>query len=192
MKSIFLTIVNELHNESDREFLIELYQSHYDIVYRKIRAIIGDKAEVEDLCQECFIRLIKKISVLRSLKCNILTGYVVITSKNLAVNYLKHRRVQDQHIYYDIEDDPASNLQDPGIGAEELIEHQENVEEVSHAINQLPERQRTMLYLKYILDLSDNEIAQLLGISPDSVRVYLHRARQQARAILREERFKDE
>ena len=189
MRPIFLAIINELHNESDQEFLIELYQSHYDLVYRKIRAIIGDKAEVDDLCQECFIRLIKKISLLRGLKCNILTGYVVITSRNIALNYLKHHRIQDQYLYYDIEDDYSASLHDPAIGMEEMIVQQENAEEVSQALSKLPERQREMIYLKYILDLSDNEIAQQLGISPNSVRVYLHRARQQAKVILREERL---
>jgi len=192
VKPIFLAIVNELHNESDREFLIELYQSHYDIVYRKIGATIGDEAEVDDLCQECFIRLIKKISLLRGLKCNILTSYVVITSRNIALDYLKHSRVQDQYLYYDIEEDWVASLHDPVIGAEELIVQQENVEEVSQALSKLPERQREMIYMKYILDLSDNEIAQLLGMNPDSVRVYLHRARQQAKVILREELLKDE
>ena len=42
-----------------------------------------------------------------------------------------------------------------------------------------------LFYLKYLLELPDEEIAQRLGISPGSVRTYLSRARKHARKLIK-------
>lgn len=137
------------------------------------------------------MQLIRKISLLRSFECNILTGYIVITSRNVALSYMRHNKVRNKHLYYGMEDDLAAGLHDSDTSTEEVLVQQENVQELAEAIGKLPEQQRDIIYMKYIINLSDGEIAQQLGISPDSVRVYLHRARRQARAVLQKERNED-
>ncbi|MDR0292760.1 MAG: sigma-70 region 4 domain-containing protein [Oscillospiraceae bacterium] len=51
-------------------------------------------------------------------------------------------------------------------------------------LDKLPERERAVLVYKYVMDMTDNEIAALLDIQPQSVRQYLTRARRNAIMVL--------
>jgi RNA polymerase sigma factor (sigma-70 family) len=58
--------------------------------------------------------------------------------------------------------------------------------DVEHAIRALPRRQREVITLYYLADLSVFEIGQLLGISAGSVKSHLHDARARLRVALEE------
>lgn len=49
--------------------------------------------------------------------------------------------------------------------------------DLAQAIAELPERQRTAIYLRYVADLTQAEVAQVLGIAPGSAASLLHAAR---------------
>ena len=55
---------------------------------------------------------------------------------------------------------------------------------VHAAIDQLPETYRTVLLLRDIDEMDTPEVAQLLGITPNAVKIRLHRARQALRTLL--------
>ena len=57
----------------------------------------------------------------------------------------------------------------------------EELDLVRMAIRELPERECMAIQLKFDLDRTDAEIAQLMGISVDSVRRYIHRGRERIR-----------
>ncbi|MPN57023.1 hypothetical protein SDC9_204717 [bioreactor metagenome] len=61
---------------------------------------------------------------------------------------------------------------------------QEDMESLKNAICKLPQNQKDLLYFKYILEMSDDEIANVLGIAPNSIRQYLTRARRNAKAFI--------
>ena len=52
---------------------------------------------------------------------------------------------------------------------------------------ELPQRDWLVLEGKYLLELSQEEISNLIGVAPDSVRMVLHRAKEKARSILKQE-----
>jgi len=64
---------------------------------------------------------------------------------------------------------------------------QEELEALSKAIMKLPQSQKDLLYFKYILEMSDKEIAEILRIAPNSVRQYLTRARREAKKLIEKE-----
>lgn len=63
-------------------------------------------------------------------------------------------------------------------------ERREVRERVRQAIDRLPETHRTVLVLRDIEELTTDEAAQALGITPGAVKVRLHRARQALRTLL--------
>jgi RNA polymerase sigma-70 factor (ECF subfamily) len=67
---------------------------------------------------------------------------------------------------------------------EEALESQEIRALVRGCIAQLPPRHRTVLVLRDIEDLDTAEVAGLLGITPNAVKVRLHRARQALRTLI--------
>lgn len=69
--------------------------------------------------------------------------------------------------------------------ADQLIERQETRATVRACIEQLPESHRVVLMLRDIEELSTQEAAGMLGVTPTAVKVRLHRARQALSTLLR-------
>lgn len=69
--------------------------------------------------------------------------------------------------------------------ADALLERQETRRTVRAAIDQLPESYRVVLILRDIEERSTQEAADALGLTPNAVKVRLHRARQALSALLR-------
>ena len=69
-------------------------------------------------------------------------------------------------------------------GAEALLERAETRSLVRAAIDRLPPTYRTILLLRDIEELDTTEVAELLGISANAVKIRLHRARQALRGLL--------
>jgi RNA polymerase sigma-70 factor (ECF subfamily) len=68
--------------------------------------------------------------------------------------------------------------------ADKLAERAEIGETVREAIRSLPDSYREVLVLRDIEELNTDETAQALGISPNAVKIRLHRARQALRTVL--------
>jgi RNA polymerase sigma-70 factor (ECF subfamily) len=68
--------------------------------------------------------------------------------------------------------------------AQSMLERDELRALVRSSIDQLPETYRVVLQLRDIEEMSTEETAELLGITPNAVKIRLHRARQALRALL--------
>ncbi len=71
--------------------------------------------------------------------------------------------------------------------ADRLLERQQTRTAVRACIDRLPDRYRTVLVLRDIEELSTQEVATLLELTPTAVKVRLHRARQALSTLLRAE-----
>ena len=71
--------------------------------------------------------------------------------------------------------------------ADRLLERKQTRATVRACIEQLPDRYRAVLTLRDIEELSTQEVADLLGMTPTAVKVRLHRARQALSTLLRRE-----
>ncbi|NJD19385.1 MAG: sigma-70 family RNA polymerase sigma factor, partial [Gemmatimonadetes bacterium] len=69
-------------------------------------------------------------------------------------------------------------------GADELLARSETRTTVRACIDRLPLTYRTVLILRDIEELDTAEVAQQLGITPNAVKIRLHRARQALRPLL--------
>ncbi|MDD2300008.1 MAG: sigma-70 family RNA polymerase sigma factor [Fermentimonas sp.] len=116
-----------------------------------------------------------------------MVAYVVYTSRSVAINFIKHRDVQKKHGSYEGYMDPAERIPSLEDNVEDRIIHQEEIAELGNAILKLPEKQKDLLYFKYILEMHDREIAEILKIAPDSVRQYLTKARREAKKLMDKE-----
>jgi len=177
-------MIESVEDESDRTFMIHLYEQYDRIIRKTIYKVTYDLDSLEDLTQDTYEKLIKKVSTIRSLECHKLVTYVVYTSKSVAINYIKHRDVVQKHAFYGNEDDLAEDLQNFPDGIEEQSIQRLDVESVLGAIAKLSEAKKDILYFKYFLDMSDDEIAKIMNISSGNVRQYLRRARNAAKALI--------
>ena len=75
-----------------KAFMLNLYYDYYGLVRKTVYNITHDADHVEDLINDTFIKLIEKISLIRTLDSCKRTAYIVYTSKSVAINFIKHRR----------------------------------------------------------------------------------------------------
>lgn len=143
----------------------ELYQRYSEDVYRFAFWLCGDADDAKDITSETFVRVWTAPNklVLKTVK-----GYLFTIARNLYLQGLrKHRRktVLDE------------TLMDPAPLAEVLSEQRSELSQLRKNLQQLPETDRTILVLRSVEGLSHQEIASMLGIPVNLVKVKIHRAR---------------
>jgi RNA polymerase sigma-70 factor (ECF subfamily) len=184
---MIMLAISAMEGYDDKAFMLNLYNDYYGLVRKTIYSITRNANDAEDLTNDTFIKLIEKVSLIRTLDSCRLAAYVVYTSRSVAINFIKHRDVQNKHVYYGKDLNASESIPSLGDNIEERIIQQEKIEELGNAILKLPEKYKDLLYFKYILGMNDREIAGILKIAPDSVRQYLTRARREAKKLLDKE-----
>jgi RNA polymerase sigma factor (sigma-70 family) len=142
-----------------------MYRLHYPRFLRVAVALLGDVERGRDAVHEAFVRAIKSLPSYRAEGS--LEAWVWRTLVNVCL-------VEKRHL-------PARSAYSEEPSADgELAEWPE----VRAAITALPERQRTVLFLRYYADLDYSEIGQVLGIARGTVAASLHSARATLRRVL--------
>lgn len=85
---LFLMVVTQL-DDDDSMFMLNLYKNYYGLAKKTIYNMIDGKNDVEDLINDVFIKLIEKISLLRTFERCKLTSYIVYTIRSIAINLFK-------------------------------------------------------------------------------------------------------
>ena len=174
-------------SDSDRDFMLNLYKSYYNLARKNIFSITHSKEDIEDLINDVFIKLIEKTDLLRTFDSCKTTTYIVYTIRSVSINYVKHKAVEMKHLYFSESMDILEDCPDSEGGLEVRLIRQEEIRLLEKAMSLLPQSQKDLLYFKYLLDMSDKEIADVLGIAANSVRQYLTRARRSVKKLIEKE-----
>lgn len=173
-----------IEDDSDRAFMEYLYIEHRSTMFKTAMRILRHKEDAEDVVQAACLSLCKKISLLRTLECNTLRSYVVISIKNFAINLLRNRGRKPELLWGDTDYcDSLLNGQN-AVQEDPIFNFDQDL--LNSAIIKLPQRERHLLEKKYVLQFSDEEIAKDFGVKPASVRVMLMRTKQRLRTLVEE------
>lgn len=176
----FPLVIQMITDETDREFMKALYIKHRVSMFRMARAMTTSEQDAEDVVSEACVFLIKKITRLRQLDCNILEGYIISTVKNAA--YLLYRRKNARNEV--ASEEVLQFAVDENAAPDRRVLQECTIQELMSAIGQLPENDQIVLRMKYFEKHSDHEIALTVGIREVSVRSRLTRARQRIFVLL--------
>jgi RNA polymerase sigma-70 factor (ECF subfamily) len=182
-----LSMIATIEDDGDRAFMLNLYNNYYALVRKTVYSITHDNNDIEDLINDVFVKLIGKISILRNINCCKTASYVVYTTRSVTINYLKHLSVIKKHTFYGEDADIADSLISMDNDMEDRFVFQSDLEALGNAILKLPQKHKDLLHYKYILEMDDAEIAEVLGINRNSVREYLTRARRNAKKLIDKE-----
>ena len=175
---MFPLVLLLIQDEDDRTFMEGIYTQYHRLMYAQALQILRLSEAAEDAVSESLIQLIKKINLLRTLPCNKLKAYVVITVKHTAITQL-HRRQREQPT----DDTVFLNLADVQRTDDHVLE-EAGITRIKDAIRSLPTREKDLMLMRYFRDMTDEEIAEATGLKPVSVRVHLSRARKRLAQIL--------
>ena len=161
------------------------FQKIYDIFQPKILRYLTrfiDESEAEDLTQETFVKVHQALENFRDESQ--LSTWIYRIATNTALDRLRSPSFQRTARVSLSENLDESEIADKAICTGEkkpLIEQQLIREEMNDCIRgyieKLPENYRTVLVLSEYEELKNNEIAEILGITLDTVKIRLYRAR---------------
>ena len=142
------------------------------------RLLGGDRAEAEDVAQECMLRLWRIAPDWRQGETKVTTwAYRVAT--NLCIDRQRSRRRKGH-----VELDDAPDLPEPGPGAESRLQDAQRLQALHRALAALPDRQRQAVVLRHIEGLTNPDIAQILGIGVEAVESLTARGKRALAALL--------
>ena len=156
-----------------REAVTELYTSHYGSLVRLAALLVRDEPTAEEVVQECFIAMHDGWHRLRD-KDKALS-YLKQAVVNRCRSVLRHRSMVQRNAPKPTPDMPSAEQ-----GAMSLLERSA----VIAALKALPGRQRQALVLRYYADLSEAQIAEMMGISKGAVKSHTARGMSSLRVVL--------
>ncbi len=154
----------------------ELFDRYHLPLFDFLSRTTGDRAAAEDLVQDVFVRVLKYRDSYRDEGC--FEAWLYRIARNARTNHFKRRRPETG--LHEI-DPPAL-----APGPQQQLEARRDAERVRRALWQLPEDKRELLVLAKYRGLKYERIAAILDIEVGAVKVRVHRAVKELRAILEE------
>ena len=148
----------------------QLYAAHFGNLAVQLYLYFGDLQEAHDVVQEAFCRAYARWGTVSGYEDPV--GWVRRVAWNLAVSRWRRTRSALRFVRRQARVEPPVEGPSPERVA------------VMAALAELPERQRRVVVLRYIGDLTVPEIAEREGVAEGTVKSWLHRARAHLAALL--------
>lgn len=165
----------------------KIVDDYYQKIYKLSFFYLKDKQESEEITQDIFLKVIKKLSTFKG-QANIYTWIYRIASNTL-INYLKRKKlvrflsldtisIKGEHLNDLSELDPVIHLE---------INETKNtqIEQLEKAINLLSNKEKKAFYLFFYNNLKQKEIAQIMKTSKSAVESLIHKAKKKIKKNLK-------
>lgn len=159
------------------EVLVQRYSSR---IYALVGSMLRDRAEIEDVVQDVFFKVYRKLPGFEG-KSSFYT-WLYRVALNTAADHLKRKRNDRTQ---SVEDFAAVDVEAPGHAPETGIASDELRAHVAEAISSLPRKYRDILVLREYEDRTYDEISDILGCSKGTVESRLFRARARLKERLK-------
>ncbi|MAB91453.1 MAG: RNA polymerase sigma factor RpoE [Planctomycetes bacterium] len=168
----------------DQESFRRLVEMYTPRVYGLVRNLVRSQTEAEDVTQEVFFKVYRKLDTFR--EDSAFYTWLYRVAVNAATDWLKKKR-QDRAIQLD--DFGAMSLADDADGPDQNVRTKDLRKEVRMAMGELPEKFRTILVLRELEGLQYEEISAVLQISKGTVESRIFRARAKLKIELERRRL---
>lgn len=185
--------------QSDREIVQEVLNGNKDLfevlvtryekpIFNYVYGMVRQRQDAEDLTQEAFVRA---FFALRTYNNSFeFSTWMYRIARNVCLDHFRRQKIRS---FFSLntpvgeeEEDEFGDFLPQGKDPEEGVLQGELLERVLQAVGQLPFKFREVIILRYIEELSYEEIAQILGIPVGTVKTYLHRAKAKLKELLGE------
>ena len=144
-----------------------------DKLFRLALRITFDRAEAEDVVQDTMIRVWNKRE--EWTQFGSIEAYCLTVAKNLAIDRSQKKEAQNVELTPEMEEESEIS------GPYDQLVNNERMSIIHRLINELPEKQRLIMQLRDIEEESYKEIAKILNLTEEQVKVNLFRARQKVK-----------
>lgn len=153
--------------------LAALVRDYSGLLYRVALSLLRNTAEAEDVVQDVFLRVLQRQGELGRIAE--IRAWLVRITWNLAIDRMRKIRPDQMDEMF------AAELVSREMPADEALEEANRIRRVLAGIERLPKLERQVLLLSAMQELSNAEIAAVVGKSESSIRSLLFRARTRLR-----------
>src|SRR5437868_12363950 len=165
---------NHSRRQDHLNWLAEIYRAYAADLQRSISNKVGDPTLAEDLTSTVFLKALRWLREDQSLES--VHGWLYATARTTIVDYWQAQCQYEMH--------SLSGLEEQMLKSDDTASANQQVEmRVQHLLSLLPERDRTILTLRYLQGYSAPEIAAALGTSAGHIRVLQLRALRRAAQV---------
>jgi RNA polymerase sigma-70 factor (ECF subfamily) len=165
-------------NEAAIEMLV---RQHEKGVFRLALSIVGDAAEANEITQETFLAALRSLPSYQERKS--FKAWLYTIALNQSRSHLRKRKVAERlratlSGIFQVENQKQ-------VSPEESVIQDEKEAAIWHSLNQLDERHRTVVVLRYFHELSITEISEILSVPEGTIHSRLYSAREKLRDALK-------
>lgn len=165
----------------------ELVRRYEDRLYRLSFRMLGNHHDALDAVQEILLKLLAALPKFQG-RSRFGTWLYRLAANTCLDIRRKRGRTTAESLEATLEHSPSASLSildpQPNDNPDQFVEQQYRETLVRAALNQLPESQRRLLELRDLEDLSNSQVADILGIEVGALKARLHRARQALKRTL--------
>jgi RNA polymerase sigma-70 factor (ECF subfamily) len=176
----------ERAKQGDAESFEFLYSLHKRRVYSLCLRMTGNTASAEDLTQEAFLQLFRKIGTFRGESA--FSTWLHRMAVNVVLMQLRKKGLPVVPIDETTEGDEEGTVRKEPGGPDERLAGSIDRLQLERAVDDLPPGYRTIFVLHDVEGYEHNEIAELVGCSIGNSKSQLHKARIKLRELLRANR----
>jgi len=177
----------ELVLAGEQDAFAVLVERYKDAVQNLAYRMLSNATEAEDVTQEVFVRAYTQLATYKS--AHKFSTWLLSIASHLAIDQLRRRRF----LALPLEDVPFLEwITDVGTGPEQAALEWEQQDEIQAYLRRLPSKYRAVIVLRYWYDLSYEEIAMALNLTPALIKARLHRARELLARYINENKQNEE
>lgn len=174
-----------LAQQGDAPAFERIYELHRRRVYSLCLRMVSNTTEAEDLTQEAFLQLFRKIATFRGESA--FSTWLHRMAVNVVLMRLRKKKLPETSLDEatdpdDEGDGPRRDFGGPDLRLSGAVDRMN----LQHAIEELPQGYRAVFVLHDVQGYEHNEIAEIMGCSVGNSKSQLHKARMRLRDLLHE------
>ena len=169
-------LIHDILSGDDEAFSV-LVQKHQKSVHALVWRKIGDFHHAEEITQDTFLQVYKKLPTLKD--PHKFAGWLYVIANRLCIDWMRKNNLITQSLEDTSVEEIEKSSYTHHVSEQQQIETSEHRRDiVKKLLARLPESERTVVTLYYLGEMKVKEISKFLGVSVSTIHVRLHRARK--------------
>lgn len=154
-----------LYSSGDSKAFDILLDRYKDKLFAYIRFIIRNRELAEDIFQETFVKAIVTLQKGAYSSSGKFGAWLTRIAHNLMIDYFRQERNENSISNDETDYDLFNDTRFSDLTVEDQMVNEQTLIDVRRLVNQLPDNQREVVFMRYYQDLSFKEIADITGVS---------------------------
>ncbi len=185
-------LLRKAMDNNDQKAYAELVSLYRDSIYYLMMKIVKNSDDAEDLTQETFGKAFRNLHAYSPQYA--FSTWLYRIAVNNSIDYIRHKHNSPQCVDDDLFSLTSEQLIDRSTSnhtqtPEDMVIDKQRIHMLRAAVQQLPEKYRTVVELRYYDELSYEEIASTLNITLSNVKIHLLRAKGMLSQIMGNMRY---